>query len=120
MVSHRAGLRLRAILAVGALISFMSVAHADGLPEPYRPPPVAYERPYGWWSWSGFYIGANAGYAWSPNDNQLALLGDFPTGFRRRAGSPVAKSGTIGNSGASWWERKPTCKERIFRTGFKT
>jgi outer membrane immunogenic protein len=87
MVSHCTGFQLRATLAMGALMSFMSVAQADGLPEPvYRQPPVAYERPYAWGSWSGFYIGANAGYAWSPNNDQLALLGDFPTGLSPEGG----------------------------------
>jgi outer membrane immunogenic protein len=87
MASHGTGFRLRATLVVGALMSFMRMAQADGLPEPvYRPLPVAYERPYGWGSWSGFYIGANAGYAWSPNNNQLALLGDFPTGLSPEGG----------------------------------
>jgi outer membrane immunogenic protein len=69
-------------VVASAIVSCVGVAKADGLPGPaYPSPPVAYERPYVWGNWSGFYVGANVGYGSSPNNDQLALSGDFPTGL---------------------------------------
>jgi outer membrane immunogenic protein len=80
-------------LAVAAVVTFAtvaggSVAEADGYGSPpvYGRAPVAYERPYMWSNWSGFYVGANTGYGWSPNADQLALFGDFPTGLSPAGG----------------------------------
>jgi outer membrane immunogenic protein len=65
-----------------------SVAQADGYGPPpvYARPPVAYEHPYIWSNWSGFYVGVNTGYGWSPNADQLTLSGDFPTGLSPAGG----------------------------------
>lgn len=41
-------------------------------PPDYPPPPLV---------WTGPYVGANAGYAWSVAGDQLALRGDRPTGL---------------------------------------
>jgi outer membrane immunogenic protein len=71
-----------AAMAASVAMASIGSAHADG----YGPPPVAYERPYMWNSWTGFYVGANTGYAWSPNTDQLALAGDDPTGLSPAGG----------------------------------
>ena len=82
MYCQRIGLAVRIAVVAGTVLTFGSVARADGLPEPgYGPPPPAYERPYVWGTWAGLYVGANVGYGWSPNSDQLALGGDFPTGL---------------------------------------
>ncbi len=70
--------RLGAMLSVAAAICASSAAvQAADLgdmlaPPDYPPPPLV---------WTGPYVGANAGYAWSDRDDQLALRGDQPTGL---------------------------------------
>ena len=87
------GLALAA-MAVAVTLCSGSVARADGFgpsgPPPYGPPPMSYERPYGYGccTWAGFYGGVNFGYGWSANSDQLALDGDNPTGL-----SPVGGFG---------------------------
>jgi len=97
MHCQQTGLAVRLAVAAGAIVTCGSVAWADGLPEPgYGPPPPAYERPYVWGTWAGLYIGANVGYGWSANDDQLALSGDSPTGL-----SPAGAFGG-GQIGYNW------------------
>ncbi len=62
--------RFRLTLAVGAfLVGAVSAASAADLPGPpaYPPPqaPATYVPVAPVFSWTGFYLGANAGYAWS-------------------------------------------------------
>jgi outer membrane immunogenic protein len=82
-----------ALAAMGAAVTLCGggVARADGLPPgppPYGPPPMSYERPYGYGccTWAGFYGGVNVGYGWSPNSDQLALSFDSPTGLSPEGG----------------------------------
>jgi outer membrane immunogenic protein len=62
------------LVAICALSATARAADLSGLlaPPDYTPPSL---------SWSGMYIGVNAGYAWSANNNQLALSTDYPTGL---------------------------------------
>jgi outer membrane immunogenic protein len=67
-----------ALLATVAAIGFASVASAADLPTkgPYYKAPVAAPA----FSWTGFYIGANAGYAWGHTDVGYTPPGG-PNGF---------------------------------------
>jgi outer membrane immunogenic protein len=64
-----------------------SVVHADGMPGRYAPPCCAF-------SWTGVYIGANAGGAWSDLSNSLAITNTTPAYFNPLAIPGVNASGS--------------------------
>ena len=54
----------RLVLAAAGLVSLGATAFAADLPSRATPAPVGLAIPY---SWSGFYVGVNAGYGFSDN-----------------------------------------------------
>ena len=80
--------RLLGLLAATALtIAGVSAASAADLPMRAAPPaPIIAAAPI--FTWTGFYVGAQVGYGWNANDNDIVL----PTGF-------VVQSGDFGDSG---------------------
>ncbi|MET0530191.1 MAG: outer membrane beta-barrel protein [Microvirga sp.] len=62
------------LLSSVALLGFTAGAMAADLPRRAAPPIYA---PIPVFSWSGFYVGVNAGYGWSTNDNNNDCLGCF-------------------------------------------
>jgi outer membrane immunogenic protein len=75
------------LLASVALFGFAGAASAADLPVRAAPPaPIIAAAPI--FTWTGFYVGAQIGYGWNANDNDIVL----PTGF-------VVQSGDFGDSG---------------------
>ena len=73
-------------IASVALLSSISAAFAADMPVKARPMPVAEV-----WSWSGFYIGLNAGGSWSDNRRNytLGLPAGTPAPIFSNCGSPA-------------------------------
>ena len=75
------------LLASVALFGFAGAASAADLPVRAAPPaPIIAAAPI--FTWTGFYVGAQIGYGWNANDNDIVL----PSGF-------VVQSGDFGDSG---------------------
>jgi outer membrane immunogenic protein len=55
------------LLATVAVFGFAGAAAAADLPSRYAPPPVIAAVPV--FTWTGFYVGVNAGYGWNTQDN---------------------------------------------------
>ncbi|MBM6584107.1 porin family protein [Microvirga sp. BT689] len=79
--------RLLGLLAATALATAgISAASAADLPSRAAPAPIYAPVPV--FTWTGFYVGAQVGYGWNANDNDIVL----PSGF-------VVQSGDFGDSG---------------------
>ena len=79
--------RLLGLLAATTLATAgISAASAADLPSRYAPPPIIAAVPV--FTWTGFYLGAQVGYGWNANENDIVL----PTGF-------VVQRGDFGDSG---------------------
>ena len=79
--------RLLGLLAATTLATAgISAASAADLPSRYAPPPIIAAVPV--FTWTGFYVGAQVGYGWNANENDIVL----PTGF-------VVQRGDFGDSG---------------------
>ncbi|MBM6582766.1 porin family protein [Microvirga sp. BT689] len=79
--------RLLGLLAATALATAgISAASAADLPSRAAPAPIYAPVPV--FTWTGFYVGAQIGYGWNANDNDIVL----PSGF-------VVQSGDFGDSG---------------------
>ncbi|MFL5323318.1 MAG: porin family protein, partial [Microvirga sp.] len=92
------------LLSSVALLGFTAGAMAADLPR--RAPPVFVPVPV--FTWTGFYVGVNAGYGWSTNDNNNDCLGCFGgvvTVDTTPGGATVAPlalpSGAIGFAGSN-------------------
>src|SRR4051794_20776273 len=59
--------RKKFLLSSVALMGFTAGAMAADLPRRSAPP--AYFAPMPVFTWTGFYVGVNAGYAWNNSDN---------------------------------------------------
>src|SRR4051812_33557924 len=83
------------LLSSVALLGFTAGAMAADLPRRAAPP--AYFAPVPVFTWTGFYIGLNAGYGWSDSDNGdcfgcNALTVDTPA-FLLGSSAPVVPLG---------------------------
>ena len=66
------------LLSSVALLGFTAGALAADLPRRAAPP--AYYAPVPVFTWTGFYVGVNAGYGWSSDDNNNGCFGCFGGG----------------------------------------
>jgi outer membrane immunogenic protein len=85
MIRPRVGARLIAIAAL--VVAAGGAAQAADMPlrkAPLAPPPIAF-------SWSGFYLGANAGYVWARDD----VLWEAPVGGSIAPAIGIAATGPI-------------------------
>src|SRR5882724_4990319 len=75
-----------AIVAAASAVAFTQITWAADMPvkAPVYKAPV-YKAPVAAFSWTGFYVGASAGYGWSDADLSLASVGTavppFPAQF---------------------------------------
>ena len=63
------------LLAASCLVSFLAInpaAAADLAARPYAKAPIA---PAAVYNWTGFYLGANAGYGWGRSDERATAFG---------------------------------------------
>jgi outer membrane immunogenic protein len=83
-------------ILTSALISTSALAADMQYPPPPPPPPVVVSPPYYVLSWTGFYIGANAGYGWanvssdtlgSGSDDLAGFIGGGQLGYNWQAGN---------------------------------
>ncbi|WP_292533090.1 outer membrane beta-barrel protein [Methylocystis sp.] len=99
----------KSILATAALAASAATALASDLPSLKAPPPV-YVPPSV--IWTGFYVGLNAGYAFSNNNNNLVTsapllpgAGIFTWALSANAGLPAQNNGFIGGGQAGYnWQ----------------
>ncbi len=81
--------RLLGLLAATALVTAgISAASAADLPMRAAPPAAPFIAAVPVFTWTGFYVGAQVGYGWNANENDIVL----PTGF-------VVQSGDFGDEG---------------------
>ena len=81
--------RLLGLLAATTLATAgISAASAADLPSRYAAPPAPYITAVPVFTWTGFYVGAQVGYGWNANDNDIVLPGGF-----------VVQSGDFGDNG---------------------
>jgi outer membrane immunogenic protein len=84
-----------AALLAGATVTALA-ADLPGPPPAYPPPqaPAAYIPVAPAFSWTGFYLGANAGYGWSSGSGNM-LMGGVPDTFSA-SGNGFAGGGQVG------------------------
>jgi len=91
------------LLSATALLGFTAGAMAADLPRRAAPPPMFAPVPV--FTWTGFYVGANAGWGWNDNGNNNTFGGDqflvlVPPGPPFAANALVFPGGTPGGFGA--------------------
>src|SRR4051794_4783534 len=88
---------LLAGVAIAGLVAGASVASAADLPARQAPPPAPFVAAIPIFTWTGFYVGAQVGYAWGDNNN------DIPGGaFVARGGVLVPFDGGFGGNNDSF------------------
>ena len=99
----------KSILATAALAASAATALAADLPSLKAPPPVYVPPPV---IWTGFYVGLNAGYNFSNNNNNLVTsapllpgAGIFTWALSANAVLPAQNNGFIGGGQAGYnWQ----------------
>ena len=90
---------MRFAFAILGLAALGAPAHAADIPMPVKAAPPAYVHAY--YNWTGFYLGAHAGYGWADFSGTDALTGMI-TGSQQAAG--FIYGGTVGfNYQAGSW-----------------
>jgi outer membrane immunogenic protein len=88
---------LLAGVAIAGLVAGASAASAADLPARTAPAPAPYVAAIPIFTWTGFYVGAQVGYAWGDNNN------DIPGGaFVARGGVLVPFDGGFGGNNDSF------------------
>jgi len=64
---------LLAGVAVAGLVAGATAASAADLPARAAPPPAPFVAAVPLFTWTGFYVGAQAGYAWGDNNNNFGF-----------------------------------------------
>ncbi len=92
-------LALRLLAATAIATAAASAASAADLPMRATPPPVPYIAAAPLFTWTGFYVGVNAGYGWSDDDfdavdfadddNDGGFIGGAQIGYNYQIGSFV-------------------------------
>jgi outer membrane immunogenic protein len=87
-------MRTTAAAALSLIVTTSSLAYADGMPS-Y---PGSGHAPF---SWTGFYIGGNAGYGWADDRHDIALTNNFGVTIRAPGVEPEGGFGG-GQLGYNW------------------
>src|SRR5919112_1024818 len=86
----------RVVLCVMATIGFAAGAAAADLPNRYRGPDMFSPAPVA--TWTGFYVGAQVGYAWGSDQSRIEVPGS-PFSF---TGPDQDTSGAVGGVHAGY------------------
>ena len=86
----------RLLLSTTAMAAMLGSAAAADLPSRRPPPPVAYAPPLPIFTWTGFYVGVNAGGAFRGNNNN-----GFNNAVFFGGAGPFVGAGLANNSGNS-------------------
>lgn len=73
------------LIALLGATTLSSAAGAADLPSRYAPPPSFVAVPV--FTWTGFYVGVNAGYGWGSNRNSTSYGATAPYGYYGGSGS---------------------------------
>src|SRR5262245_64013306 len=82
---------MRFAFGILGLVALGASAHAADIPMPVKAVPPAYVQAY--YNWTGFYVGAHAGYAWADFAGTDTLTG-LISGSEQAAG--FIYGGTVG------------------------
>jgi outer membrane immunogenic protein len=84
---------LTSVATFVAATALIGGAHAADLPRPV-PPPMAPPVPF--FTWTGFYVGANLGWGWADGRGTVTVTGAGPA---TALGVPIGRRGPISGSG---------------------
>jgi outer membrane immunogenic protein len=93
---------ISAAVAISAIVGIGAASAADMAPRYTKAPPMVVDPAY---NWSGFYLGAQVGYAWNAQDNYTReFRGVVPDGFFQ----PYRTEGVVGglHGGYNWQFRQ--------------
>jgi hypothetical protein len=108
---------MTAAAALSLIVGASSLAYADGMP-PYQ------GSGYAPFSWTGFYIGGNAGYGWDDDRHQIALTNNFGAtittpGLESEGGFAGGQLGYNWQRGTCSWASRRISKPQMLMTAFQ-